>query len=52
MRKFLDFFYFRFGQLRGNDELRPFIQILRGIIVELGARYDLSSYRRFRLIIA
>src|SRR5215469_14134934 len=42
----------RFGQLRRNDELRAFIKILCGVIVELLAGHDFSGYRGLRAVIA
>ena len=48
----LDFFGFGFAQLGGNDQLRAFIEILGGVVVEFFARDDLARDRSCGLVVA
>src|SRR5580658_2458986 len=43
-RELLNSFCFRLGQFRGDDQLRTFVDILRGVVVELLAGNNLSWY--------
>jgi len=46
------FFDLRGLELGGNQELRAFLEIFRGVIVEFAVRDDFAGDRRLRIVIA
>ena len=49
---FLEPFHLCFGQLRGNQESRAFLEILRCVIVEFAVWDDFAGDGRFRVFVA